>query len=72
VEVVRQRVHNRHPGVLRHLFESRLGVGAPHDGGDLALEDATLRDKLVAYRAAQTARVLGESLDGDAPARPER
>jgi 5-(carboxyamino)imidazole ribonucleotide mutase len=38
----------------------------------LALEDATLRDKLVAYRAAQTARVLGESLDGDAPTRPER
>lgn len=28
-------------------------------------------DKLVAYRSAQTARVLGESLDGDAATRPE-
>lgn len=37
----------------------------------LALDDAALRDKLVAWRAAQTARVLGESLDGDAAARPE-
>ena len=37
----------------------------------LALNDAGLRDKLVAYRSAQTARVLGESLHGDAAARPE-
>lgn len=38
----------------------------------LAIEDATLRDRLIAWRAAQTARVLGESLDGDAAAHPER
>ena len=38
----------------------------------LALEDAPLRDRLVAWRTAQTARVLGESLDGDAASRPER
>lgn len=38
----------------------------------LALEDVALRDRLVAWRAAQTARVLGESLDGDAAARTER
>jgi len=31
----------------------------------LALEDAALRRKLVAYRAAQTARVLAEDLDGE-------
>ena len=38
----------------------------------LALDDAALRDKLVAWRATQTARVLGESLDPDAGRRPER
>jgi 5-(carboxyamino)imidazole ribonucleotide mutase len=38
----------------------------------LALDDAALRDKLVAWRAAQTARVLGESLDGDPAPRAER
>jgi 5-(carboxyamino)imidazole ribonucleotide mutase len=38
----------------------------------LSLADASLRDKLVAWRAAQTARVLAESLDGDAASRPER
>jgi len=38
----------------------------------LALGDPALRDKLVAYRDAQTARVLGESLDGAAAGRPER
>jgi len=32
----------------------------------LALEDATLREKLVAYRAEQTARVLAEELDSEA------
>ena len=30
----------------------------------LALEDARLRKKLLAYRAEQTARVLAEDLDG--------
>jgi 5-(carboxyamino)imidazole ribonucleotide mutase len=29
----------------------------------LALEDASLRDKLVAYRTAQTDRVLGDRLE---------
>jgi len=38
----------------------------------LSLADASLRDKLVAWRASQTARVLAESLDGDAASRPER
>ncbi len=38
----------------------------------LSLADASLRDKLVAWRAAQTARVLAESLDGDSALRPER
>jgi len=36
----------------------------------LALEDASLRDRLVAWRKAQTDRVLAESLDG--AARTER
>lgn len=31
----------------------------------LALDDAELRQKLVAYRAEQTARVLAENLDGE-------
>jgi len=31
----------------------------------LALDDAALRDKLVAWRAAQTARVLADRLDGE-------
>ncbi len=38
----------------------------------LALHDSALRDRLVTWRAAQTARVLGESLDGTAAERPER
>lgn len=38
----------------------------------LALEDATLRDKLVAYRAEQTARVLREELSGESTAWSER
>lgn len=38
----------------------------------LALDDEALRDRLVAWRAAQTARVLGESLDSDPATRPER
>ena len=38
----------------------------------LSLADASLRDKLGAWRAAQTARVLAESLDGDSASRPER
>lgn len=37
----------------------------------LAIGDPTLREKLVAYRDAQTSRVLGETLAGP-PARPER
>ena len=38
----------------------------------LALEDAALRDKLVAYRAEQTARVLREELSGESTAWSER
>ena len=38
----------------------------------LALEDADLRHKLVAYRAEQTARVLAEELQGDSTASSER
>ncbi len=38
----------------------------------LAIEDAGLRERLVAYRAAQTARVLAEELDGDANGWSER
>jgi len=38
----------------------------------LAVHDAALRDKLVAYRAEQTARVLGEGLDGEGTAWSER
>ncbi|MBM4010145.1 MAG: 5-(carboxyamino)imidazole ribonucleotide mutase [Planctomycetota bacterium] len=38
----------------------------------LAVGDPALREKLIAYRSAQTERVLGESLDGAAAARPER
>jgi 5-(carboxyamino)imidazole ribonucleotide mutase len=38
----------------------------------LALEDAGLRERLVAYRAAQTARVLAEELDGDTSGWSER
>jgi len=38
----------------------------------LAVHDAALRDKLVAYRAEQTARVLGEDLDGEGTAWSER
>lgn len=38
----------------------------------LALEDASLREKLVAYRARQTARVLAEDLPGAAPPALER
>jgi 5-(carboxyamino)imidazole ribonucleotide mutase len=38
----------------------------------LALEDATLREKLVAYRAEQTARVLREELNGESTAWSER
>ena len=38
----------------------------------LALEDASLRQKLVAYRTEQTARVLAERLDGESTAWSER
>ena len=38
----------------------------------LALEDAALRQKLVAYRTEQTARVLAERLDGESTAWSER
>ena len=38
----------------------------------LALEDAALREKLVAYRAGQTARVLREELSGESTAWSER
>ncbi len=38
----------------------------------LALEDTSLREKLVAYRARQTARVLAEDLTGGATPAPER
>jgi 5-(carboxyamino)imidazole ribonucleotide mutase len=38
----------------------------------LALDDGGLRDRLVAYRAAQTERVLGESLETGPATRPER
>jgi 5-(carboxyamino)imidazole ribonucleotide mutase len=38
----------------------------------LALDDAALRDKLLAWRAAQTARVAAESLDGGATTPTER
>jgi 5-(carboxyamino)imidazole ribonucleotide mutase len=38
----------------------------------LALEDATLRGKLVAYRAEQTARVLREDITGESTAWSER
>jgi 5-(carboxyamino)imidazole ribonucleotide mutase len=38
----------------------------------LALEDAGLREKLVAYRAEQTARVLREDLNGDGNGWSER
>jgi 5-(carboxyamino)imidazole ribonucleotide mutase len=38
----------------------------------LALEDADLRRKLVAYRAEQTARVLAEDLHGESTAWSER
>ncbi len=38
----------------------------------LALEDAALRQKLVAYRTEQTARVLAEHLDGESTAWAER
>jgi len=38
----------------------------------LALEDTTLRQKLVAYRAEQTARVLAEDLHGESTAWSER
>ena len=38
----------------------------------LALEDAALRQRLVAYRTEQTARVLAEHLDGESTAWSER
>ena len=38
----------------------------------LALEDASLRDRLIAYRAEQTARVLREDLNGESSAWSER
>ena len=38
----------------------------------LALEDAALRQRLVAYRTEQTARVLAENLDGESTAWSER
>ena len=38
----------------------------------LALEDPALREKLVAYRAEQTARVLREELNGESTAWSER
>ncbi len=38
----------------------------------LALEDAALRGKLVAYRAEQTARVLSENLTGESTAWSDR
>jgi 5-(carboxyamino)imidazole ribonucleotide mutase len=38
----------------------------------LALGDEVLRGKLLAYREAQTARVLGESLAATPTRRPER
>jgi hypothetical protein len=40
VEVVAQRVDDGHARALGHLLKARLGVGAPHDRGHLALEDA--------------------------------
>ena len=39
VEVVGEGVDDRHAGVLRHLVELGLGVGAPHDRGRLPAED---------------------------------
>jgi len=38
----------------------------------LALGDLSLCAKLLAYRTAQTERVLGDSLDGDTVPRAER
>jgi 5-(carboxyamino)imidazole ribonucleotide mutase len=38
----------------------------------LAIEDASLRDRLIAYRAEQTARVLREDLNGESSAWSER
>mgnify|MGYP003326644467 CR=1 FL=1 len=38
----------------------------------LALDDATLRDKLLAYRAAQTERVLKEQLETEGPGWSDR
>jgi 5-(carboxyamino)imidazole ribonucleotide mutase len=38
----------------------------------LALENAALREKLLAYRAEQTARVLGEDLSGESAAWSEK
>jgi 5-(carboxyamino)imidazole ribonucleotide mutase len=38
----------------------------------LAIEDASLRDQLIAYRSEQTARVLREDLNGESSAWSER
>jgi 5-(carboxyamino)imidazole ribonucleotide mutase len=38
----------------------------------LAIEDASLRDRLIAYRAEQTARVLREDLNGESASWSER
>ena len=39
VVVVGEGINDGHAGVLSHLFETRLGIGAPDDGGDHAGND---------------------------------
>ena len=62
VELVGQRVDDRHAAVCGHLFDAVLAEGAPHDRGDLPGDDARDVGDRLAFADAGQARVDGERL----------